>query len=282
MEKFMPVHKCASKGMFLLEVDDDIKVDTTADELGISLHAFTGIDVANTMKLQVRIKGMTLVTLVDTGSTHNFLKEGLPPQLGLSVTPREGLSVKVANDERVTSGRVCHATYMDIGSEHFITNLYILPLDVLDIVLGVQWLRTLGPILWDFDNLTMSFWRDGHRVWWTGLGGLAPRCNALLTPRGLMEALLESFTDIFTESSGLPPSRWHDHRIHLLPGTTPVAVRPYRYPQLLKDKIERRCDEMLRQGIIWECTSAFSSPVLLVKKTDGTWHFYIDYHELNQ
>jgi hypothetical protein len=79
MEKFTPAHKCASKGMFLLEVDDDIKVDTAADELGISLHAFTGIDVANTMKLQVRIKGMTLVTLVDTGSTHNFLKEGLPP-----------------------------------------------------------------------------------------------------------------------------------------------------------------------------------------------------------
>jgi hypothetical protein len=49
-----------------------------------------------------------------------------------------------------------------------------------------------------------------------------------------------------------------------------VAVRPYRYPQLLKDEIERQCDEMLHQGIIWECTSAFSSPVLLVKKPDGS------------
>jgi hypothetical protein len=45
------------------------------------------------------------------------------------VTPQEGLSVKVANGEHVTSGGVCRATYMDISSEHFSTDLYILPLD---------------------------------------------------------------------------------------------------------------------------------------------------------
>jgi hypothetical protein len=26
----------------------------------------------------------------------------------------------------------------------------------------------------------------------------------------------------------------------------PVAVRPYRYPQLLKDEIDKQCDDMLR------------------------------------
>jgi hypothetical protein len=53
-------------------MDDDSEPDTIANELGISLHALTGIDIANTMKLQVRIKGTTLVTLVDTGSMqHN-------------------------------------------------------------------------------------------------------------------------------------------------------------------------------------------------------------------
>jgi hypothetical protein len=58
---------------------------------------------------------------------------------------------------------VCHqrqdlpGAEMDIGSEHFNTNFYVLPLDGFDVVLGVQWLRTLGPVLWDFDDLKMTF-----------------------------------------------------------------------------------------------------------------------------
>jgi hypothetical protein len=114
------------------------------------------------------------------------------------------------------------------------------------------------------------------------VGGLAPCCNTLSASRDLMAVVLESFVDIFTEPSGLPPTRRHDHRIRLLLGTSLVVVQSYRYPQLLNDEIKHRCNEMLLQGIIQECTSSFSSPMLLIKKTDDTWHFCIDYRELNQ
>jgi hypothetical protein len=97
-----------------------------------------------------------------------------------------------------------------------------------------------------------------------------------------MDTLLKSYSGIFEELRGLPPQRTHDHHIHLMSGTPPIAVRPYHYPQLLKDEVERQCTDMLAQGVIRPSTSPFSSPVLLVKKADSSWRFYVDYQALNE
>jgi len=66
-----------------------------------------------------------------------------------------------------------------------------------------------------------------------------------------------------------------------LPGAPPINIRPYKYSPAQKDEIERQITEILKNGIIKPSQIPYASPVLLVKKKDGTWRFCVDYRHLN-
>ena len=94
--------------------------------------------------------------------------------------------------------------------------------------------------------------------------------------------LMNEFSMVFAVPKGLPPIRSHDHSINLKEGTLPMCERPYRYPHFQKSEIEKIVNELLEVGSIQPSQSPFSSPVLLVRKADGSWRMCIDYRALNK
>uniref|UniRef100_A0A1J3K9P1 Retrovirus-related Pol polyprotein from transposon 17.6 n=1 Tax=Noccaea caerulescens TaxID=107243 RepID=A0A1J3K9P1_NOCCA len=94
--------------------------------------------------------------------------------------------------------------------------------------------------------------------------------------------LVDQFSDIFAEPKELPPFRDnHNHRIQLVEGENPVNQRPYRSAVHQKNEIDKIVQEMLSTGTIQPSSSSFASPVVLVKKKDGTWWLCVDYRGLN-
>jgi hypothetical protein len=94
--------------------------------------------------------------------------------------------------------------------------------------------------------------------------------------------LLQEFKGGFEESTGLPPTRSHDHEINLLEGVQPTSARPYQYPYYQKEEIENQVRDMLKSGVVRPSQSPYSSPVLLVRKADGSWRMCVDYRALNK
>jgi hypothetical protein len=207
---------------------------------------------------------------------------------------------------------MCPQTPILLGSHEFQVDLFVLPLSGVELVLGVQWLKTLGPVLTDYESLTMTFWIEGQPILLVGQPRPIPeeasfhqfQClmatNAIdtflkvtITPESgiSLEAeppsdprilhLLENYSSLFAVQTSLPPHRLVDHHIPLLDGANPVNVRPYRYPQFQKQEIENQVCEMLKNGIIQHSSSAFSSSLLLVRKKDGSWRFCVDYRAMN-
>jgi hypothetical protein len=183
-EIFAPGHVCAR--LFYLETVDDGKVEaltteldaTTLSEAGVmtyrpvdatafvvSLHAMAGIKTAKTMLLPVMILGERLTALVDTGSMHNFLSGDTMRCLALQLAGAEKFSVTIANGDRLPCQGVARQVPIIIGDEPFSIDCIGIDLGCYDFILGVYFLSTLGPILWDLDVLTLIFWREeGRRV----------------------------------------------------------------------------------------------------------------------
>jgi len=180
-----------------------------------------------------------------------------------------------------------------------------------DIVLGAEWLRTLGPITMDFQGLYMSFKQNDHthtlhelqagtpsiisshqieKLLKKGHRGVITQFNAIqaFEPPTLhihpeMQQVLNSHLQVFDKPHELPPSRGeHDHNITLVPGAQPSNVRPYRYPFAQNNKIEKIITELMEVGVIRPSISPYSSPVVMVLKKYGEWHMCPNFRALNK
>lgn len=65
---------------------------------------------------------------------------------------------------------VAREVALAIGTEEFAISCFGIELGGFDVILGVEFLRTLGPILWDFEDLCMAFTHGSRRILWKGLG----------------------------------------------------------------------------------------------------------------
>ncbi|KAK3035596.1 hypothetical protein RJ639_033188 [Escallonia herrerae] len=110
-----------------------------------------------TMRIQGKIDNKQVSFLIDSGSTHNFLSTRIAKKMGLVPSCEGDFEVIVANGEKLASSGRCKEVQMVSQGVPLVVDFFLLPLEGYDAVLGAQWLSTLGPIVWDFSKLCMTF-----------------------------------------------------------------------------------------------------------------------------
>ena len=130
----------------------------------VVLHALSGQSTPETLRITGRIANHHVVILVDGGSTHNFVQEHLVKSLGLTPQPTPTLRVLVGNGNEVECFQVFLNVAVHIQGINFSVDLHVLPLCGTDIVFGVQWLKSLSPVLTNYNILTMKFIHDGQLI----------------------------------------------------------------------------------------------------------------------
>ena len=110
----------------------------------------TGIMDPKTFRMNGNIKHQMISILVDLGSTHNFLQPNVAKLLRLPILAIQPFRVMVGNGEFLECTGCYKQVAITIQNINFHIDCFVLPIKGADLVLGVQWLKSLGPVTVDY------------------------------------------------------------------------------------------------------------------------------------
>jgi hypothetical protein len=193
-DKYFLGHKCKEKNIFMAISEDiseedvetpfvsespestDITPPSDPPEVEpiISLNALTNFSAPQTLKLIGYIKHQKVIILVDSGSTHNFIHCCIAQETHCYIHAINNFQIMIANGGSMKCGGHCENVHLQIGDYHLKSHMFAIDMGGCDIVLGADWLRTLGPILMDFKDLTIQFDQEGHQYKFQGITSDSP------------------------------------------------------------------------------------------------------------
>ena len=92
--------------------------------------------------------------------------------------------------------------------------------------------------------------------------------------RRVLKDLVRRYPDVFTDMPGETDVIQHQIR---LTDDTPIRCKPYPLPYAMREELRNEVDTMLEMGVVRPSTSPYASPIIMVKKKDGSNRVCVDF-----
>lgn len=127
------------------------------DQVDLSLSLIMEFTKLDTLKLQGKLREQNVIVLIDSGATHNFILEALVQQLWLSTTSTQEYGIVLGNGMSLLGNGVYEGLQIELQGITVCDDFLPISLTNVDIILGIQWLRTLDYFESNYQTLTMQF-----------------------------------------------------------------------------------------------------------------------------
>ena len=127
-----------------------------------------------------------VMVMVNSGASHYFINQTTIDKLGMPVTCAGRFGVRLGNGSRSQSlsTGTCHAVNVQLGSTQIQVDRFVFPLGIVDLILGISWLATLGEVRSNWVEPSMKF-KQGNE--WVTLRGDPTLVRSAISVRSLQK-----------------------------------------------------------------------------------------------
>jgi hypothetical protein len=177
----------------------------------------------------------------------------------------------------------CRDLVLEIGKHKFSANLIALDSQGLDVILGMD-CRTAFEGVIDCANKTITLTTAEKKcIHFKSTFELkGSKVNAFKGVSKDEVPVIKEYPDVFPEElPRMPPDRDVEFIIELMPGTRPIAKRPYKMDIEEIKELKKQLREQLDKGFIQQSSSSWGALVLFVEKKDFK-RLVMDWRSLNR
>ncbi|EOY03208.1 Uncharacterized protein TCM_017838 [Theobroma cacao] len=213
--------------------------------------------------------------LFDPGATHSFISPCFTSRLGRDcVRRKEQLVVSTPLKEIFMVEWEYESCVVRVKDNDTLVNLVVLDTLDFDVISEMDWLSPCHASV-DCYHKLVTFDFPGYSI--------VVRDTQAKVGNVSQVSVVKEFVDVFPdELPGLPPEREIKFCIDLILDTRPISIPPYRMAPTELKELKDQLEDLLDEGFIRPSVSPWGTPVLFVKKKDGSLRLCIDYRQLKK